>query len=133
MAEEAFLEALAHDSGSARGALGMQVICERLHRDEETPRFRRATCCCWRHAADPGLLQVELHYRAPRSGRDDWSGDPGGSKGVGQLALGGKMATAIRNVADLACGGFRRRATRTASDSLHHRGPGDRRRHYQHS
>src|SRR5262249_54853127 len=27
VAEEAFLEALAHDTGSARGALGMQVVC----------------------------------------------------------------------------------------------------------
>src|SRR5262249_30442597 len=29
MAEEAFLEALAHDPGSVRAALGLQVLCER--------------------------------------------------------------------------------------------------------
>ncbi len=58
-AEEAFLEALAHDSGSARGALGMQVVCERQHRDEEAHRFAELAQRCWRHA-DPGVLQAEL-------------------------------------------------------------------------
>jgi hypothetical protein len=58
-AEEAFLEALAHDSGSARGALGMQVVCERQHRDEEALRFGELAQRCWRHA-DPGVLQAEL-------------------------------------------------------------------------
>ena len=61
VAEEAFLEALAHDSGSARGALGMQVLCERLHRDEEALRFAELAQRCWRRA-DPGILQAELQY-----------------------------------------------------------------------
>ena len=39
VAEEAFLEALAHDPGSVRGALGMQVLCERQGRNEEAHRF----------------------------------------------------------------------------------------------
>jgi tetratricopeptide (TPR) repeat protein len=60
VAEEAFLEALAHDSGSARGALGMQVLCERQHRDEEALRFGELAQRCWRHA-DSGVLQTELH------------------------------------------------------------------------
>jgi tetratricopeptide (TPR) repeat protein len=38
-AEEAFLEALAHDHGSAKAALGMQVLCERQARYEEAKRF----------------------------------------------------------------------------------------------
>jgi len=59
VAEEAFLEALAHDSGSARGALGMQVVCERLHRSEEALRFAELAQRCWRRA-DPGMLQAEL-------------------------------------------------------------------------
>jgi tetratricopeptide (TPR) repeat protein len=59
VAEEAFLEALAHDSGSARGALGMQVVCERQHRDEESHRFAELAQRCWRRA-DPGVLQSEL-------------------------------------------------------------------------
>jgi hypothetical protein len=59
VAEEAFLEALAHDAGSARGALGMQVVCERQHRDEEALRFAELAQRCWRRA-DPGVIQVEL-------------------------------------------------------------------------
>jgi tetratricopeptide (TPR) repeat protein len=61
VAEEAFLESLAHDSGSARGALGMQVVCERQHRDEEALRFAELAHRCWRQA-DPGVLQVELQH-----------------------------------------------------------------------
>jgi hypothetical protein len=61
VAEEAFLEALAHDSGSARGALGMQVVCERQHRDEEAHRFAELAQRCWRRA-DAGVLQAELQY-----------------------------------------------------------------------
>jgi hypothetical protein len=60
-AEEAFLEALAHDSGSARGALGMQVVCERQHRDEEALRFAELAQRCWRHA-DVGALVRERQY-----------------------------------------------------------------------
>ena len=60
-AEEAFLEALAHDSGSVRGALGMQVVCERQGRTEEALRFAELAQRCWRRA-DPGLVQAELHY-----------------------------------------------------------------------
>jgi tetratricopeptide (TPR) repeat protein len=60
-AEEGFLESLAHDSGSARGALGMQVVCERQHRHEEALRFAELAQRCWRHA-DAGALQNELQY-----------------------------------------------------------------------
>jgi tetratricopeptide (TPR) repeat protein len=59
VAEEAFLEALAHDAGSVRGALGMQVVCERQARSEEAIRFAELAQRCWRKA-DPGRLQVEL-------------------------------------------------------------------------
>jgi tetratricopeptide (TPR) repeat protein len=61
VAEEAFLEALAHDSGSARGALGMQIVCERLGRVEESAQFAELAQRCWRRA-DPGRLAEELHY-----------------------------------------------------------------------
>ena len=61
VAEEAFLEALAHDTGSARGALGMQVVCERQHRDEEALRFAELAQRCWRQA-DAGALHRELQY-----------------------------------------------------------------------
>ena len=60
-AEEAFLEALAHDAGSVRGALGMQVVCERQGRTEEAHRFAELAQRCWRKA-DPGLLSAELEF-----------------------------------------------------------------------
>ncbi|MCS6852170.1 MAG: hypothetical protein NZ700_13490 [Gemmataceae bacterium] len=59
VAEEAFLEALAHDRGSVRGALGMQVVCERQGRIEEAQRFADLARRCWRRA-DPGQLEREL-------------------------------------------------------------------------
>ncbi|MCI0741258.1 MAG: tetratricopeptide repeat protein [Gemmataceae bacterium] len=59
VAEEAFLEALAHDWGSVRGALGMQVVCERQGRSEEAIRFAELAAKCWRRA-DAGCLQMEL-------------------------------------------------------------------------
>ena len=59
VAEEAFLEALAHDAGSVRGALGMQVVCERQGRSEEALRFAELAQRIWRRA-DPGRLEAEL-------------------------------------------------------------------------
>src|SRR6266581_3146887 len=38
VAEEAFLEALAHDAGSMRAAMGLQVLCERQNRSGEALR-----------------------------------------------------------------------------------------------
>ncbi len=38
-AEEAFLEALAHDAGSTRAALGMYALCERVGRTKEAESF----------------------------------------------------------------------------------------------
>lgn len=61
IAEEAFLEALAHDAGSVRGALGMQVVCERQGRTEEASRFGELAQRCWRKA-DAGMIQAELQY-----------------------------------------------------------------------
>ncbi len=59
IAEEGFLEALAHDTGSVRGALGMQILCERQGRTEEGARFADLAQRFWRRA-DPGKLQDEL-------------------------------------------------------------------------
>jgi tetratricopeptide (TPR) repeat protein len=59
VAEEAFLEALAHDPGSVRGALGLQVLCERQGRTEEAARYAELAHRCWRRAA-PETLQAEL-------------------------------------------------------------------------
>ncbi len=59
VAEEAFHEALAHDPGSVRAALGMQVVCERQGRLEEIERYAALARRCW-HKADSGCLQIEL-------------------------------------------------------------------------
>lgn len=59
VAEEAFLESLAHDAGCVRAALGMQVLCERVGRNEEAVRFGDLAQRCWRRA-DSGQLQAEL-------------------------------------------------------------------------
>jgi Tfp pilus assembly protein PilF len=61
VAEEALQHALAHDSGSARGALGMQVLCERQGRDDEAKRFRDLAHRIWANA-DAGALDAELAY-----------------------------------------------------------------------
>jgi tetratricopeptide (TPR) repeat protein len=50
VAEEAFLEALAHDPGSVRAALGLQVMCERLGRTEEASRYAELARRCWKRA-----------------------------------------------------------------------------------
>jgi tetratricopeptide (TPR) repeat protein len=59
VAEEAYLEALAHDSGSVRAALGLQVMCEYLGRTEEAQRYADLARRCW-NRADPQRLEQEL-------------------------------------------------------------------------
>lgn len=67
VAEEAFLEAIAHDPGSVRGALGMQVLCERQGRSDEAQRFGELARRCWSRA-EPSHFDAELaamRYQAP--------------------------------------------------------------------
>src|SRR5260370_19407592 len=59
MAEEAFLEALAHDPGSVRAALGLQVLCEKLGRTDEAERYAELAKRCWAKA-DSRCLDAEL-------------------------------------------------------------------------
>jgi tetratricopeptide (TPR) repeat protein len=59
VAEEAYLEALAHDPGSVRAALGLQVLCERLNRQEEAQRYADLARRCWGRA-DSQRLEEEL-------------------------------------------------------------------------
>jgi Flp pilus assembly protein TadD len=49
-AEEALLEALAHDSGSVRGAMGLQAMCEKLGRADEARQYRELARRFWRSA-----------------------------------------------------------------------------------
>ncbi len=59
VAEEAYLEALAHDPGSVRAALGLQVLCERKGRQQEAQRYAELAKKCW-VKADSGCLEKEL-------------------------------------------------------------------------
>jgi hypothetical protein len=61
VAEEAFLESLAHDPGSVRGALGLQVLCERQGRSQEASRYAEIARRVWKKA-DPKDLEAELAW-----------------------------------------------------------------------
>ena len=65
-AEEAFQEALAHDAGSVRGALGLWALCERLGRAEEAERYLKVARRCWAKAdpRDFERLRDELARKA---------------------------------------------------------------------
>jgi Tfp pilus assembly protein PilF len=68
VAEEAFLEALAHDPGSVRAALGLQVLCEHQGRTEEAGRYAALAHRCWKRA-DAHDFEAELvTLRAQRFG-----------------------------------------------------------------
>src|SRR5205807_2247628 len=61
IAEQAFLESLAHDPGSVRAALGLQVLCERQGRTEEAAKYAELAKRCWSRA-EPSNLAAELAY-----------------------------------------------------------------------
>jgi Tfp pilus assembly protein PilF len=67
-AEEAFLEALAHDAGSVRAALGLQAMCERLGRNDEAVRYSTLARRCWSKAESRHLemLRQEMQRRASK-------------------------------------------------------------------
>lgn len=50
VAEEAFLEALAHDSGSVKAAMGMQLLCASQGRTEESQQFAELARRFWKNA-----------------------------------------------------------------------------------
>jgi len=62
VAEEAFQEALAHDPGSVRGALGMRTLCERAGRADEAARFAALARRCWRHAEVESFVRLEEQF-----------------------------------------------------------------------
>ena len=49
-AEEAFLEALAHDPGCVRAAFGLKALCDRLGRADEAARYEALARKCWAKA-----------------------------------------------------------------------------------
>jgi Tfp pilus assembly protein PilF len=68
VAEEAFLEASAHDPGCVRAALGMQVLCESRGRGEEARRFADLARRCWKRA-NPANVEAELAVLRSAHGR----------------------------------------------------------------
>jgi tetratricopeptide (TPR) repeat protein len=71
MAEEAFLEALAHDPGSVRAALGLQVLCERLGRADEARRYQELAQRSWQKADSHCLAAELLSLRGEHLSTDD--------------------------------------------------------------
>ena len=67
VAEEAFLEALAHDRGSVRAALGLQVLCERQGRTEEAARYAEMAQRFWSRAEVQSLAAEMAYIRAEMS------------------------------------------------------------------
>ncbi len=70
-AEEAFQEALAHDAGSVRGALGLWALCDRLGRSEEASRYLKIAHRVWAKAdsRDFAALQNDMARRAAKLAR----------------------------------------------------------------
>jgi tetratricopeptide (TPR) repeat protein len=67
IAEEAFLEALAHDRGSVRATLGLQVLCERQSRPEEAARYAEMAQRCWSRAEVQSLAAEMAYMRGENS------------------------------------------------------------------
>jgi len=67
-AEEAFQEALAHDAGSVRGALGLWALCERLGRTDEAYRYLKVAQKAWAKAApkDFDAIKADMAKRAAK-------------------------------------------------------------------
>ena len=66
-----FLEALAHDPGSVRAALGLQVLCERLGRAGEARRYQELAQRSWRKADSRCLAAELLSLRSEQLSTDD--------------------------------------------------------------
>src|SRR5205085_9686902 len=67
-AEEAFQEALAHDAGSVRGALGLWALCDRLGRTDEAARYLKVAQRVWAKAApkDFEAIKADMAKRATK-------------------------------------------------------------------
>ena len=63
-AEEAYQEALAHDSGSVRGALGLWALCDRLGRTDEASHYLKLAQRCWARAEVQLFESLKAGYAA---------------------------------------------------------------------
>jgi tetratricopeptide (TPR) repeat protein len=66
VAEEAFLESLAHDAGSARAAFGLEALCTRLGRSDEANQYANLGRRLWAkaNASDLEGLRNDMARRA---------------------------------------------------------------------
>jgi tetratricopeptide (TPR) repeat protein len=67
-AEEAFQEALAHDPGSVRGALGLWAVCDRAGRADEAAGYLAVARTAWK-AAPTAAFEAAKGDFAARAGR----------------------------------------------------------------
>jgi len=65
VAEEGFLESLAHDAGCFHAALGLQILCEQQGRTEEAQRYADLAQRCWRRALPSDLVAEYLVLHEP--------------------------------------------------------------------
>ena len=61
-ADEAFQEALAHDAGSVRGALGMWALCQRVGRTAEAERYLKLARRCWQRADSADFERLKATF-----------------------------------------------------------------------
>ncbi len=82
VAEEAFLESLAHDPGSVRAALGLQAICLRQQRTEEAARYEALAKKCWKKADIDQFLTLrdEVLKAIPATSEASSAAGTGGTK-----------------------------------------------------
>jgi tetratricopeptide (TPR) repeat protein len=62
VAEEAYLESLAHDPGSARAALGMEALCRKQGRLSEADRFASIAKKVWKKADLDAFVRLKDDY-----------------------------------------------------------------------
>ena len=61
-AREAYQEALAHDSGSVRGALGMWSVCTQSGEPEEAARYLKLAQRCWQRAESSDFERLKATF-----------------------------------------------------------------------
>jgi tetratricopeptide (TPR) repeat protein len=68
VAEEAFQEALAHDTGSVRAALGLWALCDRLGRSDEASRYLKLAQRLWGRSGtkDFESIKADMARRATK-------------------------------------------------------------------
>lgn len=79
-ADDAFQEALAHDAGSVRGALGMWALAQRLGKPDEAARYLKVARRCWAKAdaKDFERLRDDFARRAAKVPAPDVAAAVGG-------------------------------------------------------